>query len=243
MTGTVREMTGNCKGDDRTVRGMTGNCKKVDGMKGVTGMKYRYITIEREYGSGGTQIGRLLAERTGISCYGREILEEVSNDRGISVEKIERYEETVTNSFLYSVYMMTQAVSGNGDMLTRDGHIYVAEQAVIRRLAAKGPAIFLGHCASEALKEYDGVINIFIRCTDEEERKRRIIEEYQIPVSEADVIKRKFDKKRSNYFYANTVKKWDDFKNYDLVLDSGKLGIENCVEMLRALVSERKTNV
>ncbi len=199
-------------------------------------MKCRYITIEREYGSGGTQIGRLLAEKTGISCYGREILEEVSNDRGISVEKIERYEETVTNSFLYSVYMMTQAVSGNGDMLTRDGHIYVAEQAVIRRFAAKGPAIFLGHCASEALKEYDGVINVFIRCTHEEERRRRIIEEYKIPAPEADVIRRKFDKKRSNYYYANTVKKWDDFKNYDLVLDSGKLGIETCVEILKTII-------
>ena len=106
--------------------------------------KCKYITIEREYGSGGTEIARLLAGQTGIPCYGQEILEEVSRERDIPVEKIQRYEETVTNSFLYSIYMMTQFTSGKNDMLTAEGHIYVAEQAVIRRLAGNGPAVFLG---------------------------------------------------------------------------------------------------
>ena len=142
----------------------------------------------------------------------------------------------VTNSFLYSVYMMTQTVAGKSDMLTRDGHIYVAEQAVIRRLAASGPAIFMGHCASEAMKEFEGVVNVFIRCTDEETKRHRIMEEYGIPGAQADIVRRKFDKKRANYYYANTVKKWDDFRNYDLVLDSGKLGIDTCVDILRALI-------
>lgn len=100
--------------------------------------KCKYITIEREYGSGGTEIARLLAGQTGIPCYGQEILEEVSRERDIPVEKIQRYEETVTNSFLYSIYMMTQFTSGKNDMLTAEGHIYVAEQAVIRRLAGMG---------------------------------------------------------------------------------------------------------
>lgn len=200
-------------------------------------MKCKYITIEREYGSGGTEIGRLLSRQTGISCYGWEILEEVSKEKNIPVDQIERYEETVTNSFLYSVYMMTQTVSGRGDMLTRDGHIYVAEQAVIRRLAAKGPAIFMGHCASEALKEMAGVVNVFIRCTDDEAKRHRIMEEYKVPGVQADVVRRKFDKKRANYYYANTMKKWDDFRNYDMVLDSGKLGIETCAEVLRPLFS------
>lgn len=199
-------------------------------------MKCRYITIEREYGSGGTKIARLLAEQTGISCYGREILEEVSKKHGISVDKIESYEETVTNSFLYSVYMMAQATSGNTDMLTQDGHIYVAEQEVIQQLAESGAAIFLGHCASEALKEKQGVVNVFIRCT-EPAKKQRIIEDYGISASQVDVVKRKFDKKRSNYYYANTMKKWDDLRNYDLVLDSGKLEIDGCVAILKSIIT------
>lgn len=205
-------------------------------MKGEIEMKCRYIAIEREYGSGGTKIAGMFAERTGIACYGREILEEVSREQNISVEQIEQYEETVTNSFLYSVYMLAQTAAGRGDMLTNDGHIYVKEQAVIKRLAAKGSAVFLGHCAAEALKEYEGVIRVFIRCSDGEIRRRRIVEEYGIDKGKVEAVRKKFDKKRANYYYANTVKKWDDFKNYELVLDSGKLGEEVCVRMLCALV-------
>ena len=143
----------------------------------------------------------------------------------------------MTNSFLYSIYMMTQFTSGKNDMLTAEGHIYVAEQAVIRRLAGNGPAVFLGHCASEALKEYRGVMNVFIRCTDEGAKRRRIADEYRIPESQMDIVRRKFDKKRANYYYANTEKKWDNLKNYDIVLDSGKLGIAACADMLRALMT------
>ncbi len=69
-------------------------------------MNCRYITIEREYGSGGTKIARLLAEKTGIPCYGQEILEEVSKKYDISVERIQQYEESASNSFLYSIYMI-----------------------------------------------------------------------------------------------------------------------------------------
>ena len=72
-------------------------------------MKTRYIAIEREYGSGGTEIARRLAEETGVPCYGREILEAVSKKYEVSIEDIERYEETVTNSFMYSIYVMAQA--------------------------------------------------------------------------------------------------------------------------------------
>lgn len=199
-------------------------------------MKYKYITIEREYGSGGTKIARMLSEQTGISCYGHEILEEVSRKYDVSVDKIESYEENSTGSFLYSVYMMAQAASGSAEMLTKEGHIYVAEQAVIQHFAANGPAIFLGHCASEALKKQRGVVNVFIRCTDTEKKKRRIIQDYCIPAEKAEAVCRRYDKKRSNYYYSNTSKKWDDLKNYDIVFDTGKLDIESCVKILKAIM-------
>ncbi len=199
-------------------------------------MKCRYLAIEREYGSGGTQIACQVAAQKGIPCYGREILEEVSRKYGIPVEKIERYEETATNSILYSVYMLSQAAAGESDLLTNEGHIYVAEQAVIRQLAAGHPAVFLGHCAAEALKESEGVVSVFIRCTDEAAKRERIIQEYGIPASSADTVRRKFDRKRAIYYYANTAQKWEDFGKYDLVLDSGRLGIASCVNALGALM-------
>ena len=111
-------------------------------------MNYKYITIEREYGSGGTEIARRIARECEIPCYGREILEFVAKEQNIAVDDIDSYEESVTNSLLYTIYVLGRLQSGEGDMLGREGHIFLAEQAVITRLALEGPAIFVGHCAA-----------------------------------------------------------------------------------------------
>lgn len=198
-------------------------------------MRCNYITIEREYGSGGTKIARRLAEECGIACYGKEILQTVSDKYNIPIERIEKYEESVTNSFLYSVYAIGRVQCCNPDVAANEGHIFVAEQAVIKDLAANGKAIFLGHCASEALKDHKGVVHIFIRAS-KEEKKKRIIADYNIPESEVGTMIRRFDKKRANYYYANTAKKWSDINNYDIVLDSSQLGIDGCVNVLKGLL-------
>lgn len=197
-------------------------------------MKRRYITVEREYGSGGTEIARRLAEVCGVACYGREILEAVSAQYGISVDRIERYEENVTGSFLYSVFALAKAQSGENDYLSAEGRVFLAEQEAIRRLAANGNAIFLGHCASEVFRDRKSVIRVFIRA-QAEERLRRTIEEYGVDPRHARETMRRFDKKRANYYYANTARRWDDRDNYDIVLDSSTLGIDGCVAVLRPL--------
>lgn len=201
-------------------------------------MKYKYITIEREYGSGGAKIARRLAEECGISCYGQEILEEVSKKQNIPLEQIVQYEESVTNSFLYSIFMMSKAQSGDADMVTKEGHIHVAEQEAIRNLAEEGPAIFIGHCASEALKNKKGVIKVFIRCSNEEEKNKRIIDDYGIPEEKVDTTKKRIDKKRANYYYANTTIKWNNLTNYDIILDSALLDIDGCVNVLKGLLTQ-----
>lgn len=197
-------------------------------------MKTRYITIEREYGSGGTTIARRLSRETGIPCYGREILEAVAARYHKSIAEIERCEEAVTGSILYSLFAISQISSANPDMLTTQGHLFLAEQEEIRRLAANGPAVFLGHCASEALKKQEGGVRVFIRCSDDAEKRRRIAEEYGIPQTDIDSTRKRFDRKRANYYHANTAQKWDDFRNYDIVLDSAALGEEVCVRLLKA---------
>lgn len=111
---------------------------------------------------------------------------------------------------------------------------YIAEQEAIARFARRGPAIFPGHCASEALKEQSGVIRVFIRCTDEVEKRARIANEYGIPETDIESTRKRFDKKRANYYYSNTAKKWEDFRNYDLVLDSAVLGADTCVNILKS---------
>lgn len=162
----------------------------------------------------------------------------MSRAQNLTRDEIDRYEETVTGNFLYTVYVISQASTGNPDMLSKEGHLFVAEQADIQKMARNGKAIFLGHCALEALKSEKGVLRVFIRCTDEQEKKKRIMSDYGIAEPEVERTKRRFDKKRANYFYANTAKRWDDMENYDLILDSAVLGVDGCVKTLKALLDE-----
>ncbi len=198
-------------------------------------MKIRYITMEREYGSGGTEIAEKVAGTCGISCYGREVLEMAAAKLHISVEEAQQYEENTSNSFLYSMFVMSQAQAGNTDMLPIEGKLYVEEHSAISSLAQQGRAIFVGHCASEALKEENGVLRVFIRA-DDTFKKKRAIEVYGIAQQDADRVCRKYNKKRANYYSLNTARKWDDLSNYDIVLDSSRIGIEGCVKAISALL-------
>lgn len=195
----------------------------------------RFIAIEREYGSGGRSVASRLAQECSIPCYGREILEKAGELLHVPVEQLEKYEETTTNSFLYSVSMIGKARSSDPDLLMREGHLFVAEQMAIRELASRGPAVFLGHCAFQALKEYEDVLKVFIK-SSMPARKQRIIHEYGIPESNVDSTIRRFDKRRSSYYSINTAKQWHDLNNYDIVLDSSVLGIEGCVNALKSIL-------
>ena len=199
-------------------------------------MKCNYITIEREYGSGGTKIARQLAEQCGIACYGPEILEAVSRKNNVPVESIQHYEESVSGSFLYTLFVMSQSQSGDPDMLPREGHIFLDEQREIERLASEGPAVFLGHCAAQALKNYPGVVKVFIRA-NAEDKKKRIMKDYGIPERQVESVRKRYDNKRSKYFYANTTRKWNDPENYDIILNSSGLGINGCVKLLAGLLN------
>ena len=201
-------------------------------------MSKKWITVEREYGSGGTEIGRKVAELAGVPFYGREILEKVSELSGVDIDRIEAYEETATGGLAYSMLAMSQSVSGTEDMLSPQDKVYIQEQRVIMELARKESAVFLGHCAAEAIEDKENIIRVFIRCSDAKAKKDRIIKEYGIAPGKVDSVRRKFDKKRANYYVANTGKRWDDFLNYDVVLDSGRLGIDGCVKALERLLEK-----
>ncbi len=200
-------------------------------------MKYRYVAIEREYGSAGTEIGKRITELGGIPSYGIEILQQVSERLNIDVDRIEQYEERATNSFLYSIYLMGKMREGAEGQLSNEGQIYLEEQDVIRKLAAQGPAVFVGRCAANALADREDVLKVFIRA-DKELRRKRAIESYGIKPNEVELVVHKFDRKRSNYYATNTGKNWHDLSNYHMVLDSGKLGIDCCVRLILDAMKE-----
>ena len=195
-------------------------------------MRYDYVVIEREYGSGGTEIGQMLSERLNIPCYGSEILTGVSERLHLPVSDIQKYEESTTNSFLYSIYAIGRMNEGAENLLSKEGQIFVEEQKLIKEYALHGPAIFVGRCAANAL-EAQKVLTVYVYA-DEKSRRQRAVVEYGIPENMADSTMAKYDRKRKNYFFANTGKKWNDRSNYNIILDSGELGLDVCVRVIQA---------
>ncbi len=200
-------------------------------------MKYQYIAIEREYGSGGQEIAEQIAKASGIPYFGHQILERVARDMDLSPDQIEDCEERATNSLLYSLYAMAQIQAGAYDMLPLEGKVHLAEQELIRDLASYGQAVFLGHCAAEALRGRNGVLRVFIR-SDEKQKVERIRDLYGIKETNINKMIRKYDQKRANYYYANTSRKWRSPDNYDMILDSGTLGTKQCAELLLYMLRE-----
>lgn len=197
-------------------------------------MRTRYITIEREYGSGGTEIAQKAAQALGIDCFGPEILQTVAQRQNVSLQELQKYEESVSNSFLYSLFVMSQSQTGDPDLLSGEAKLFVAETRVIQEFARSGPAIFVGHCAGQALKDQDGVIRVFIHA-DNDFKKQRITESYGIPDGQVYNVCRQFNNRRANYYNFCTQKKWNDSANYDVVLDSTRLGIQGCADALAAI--------
>ena len=196
-------------------------------------MKYNIITIEREYASGGSEIGAILSQKLGISCYGEEILDMVAKRRGTTPAQLIHMEESATNSFLYTIAMAAKVATGQKDGLSEESELYMEEAKVIWELTNERSCIIVGRCASWILKERKDVLTIYIHA-DIESRKKRAVEEYGNDNTKIDSLLRRCDRRRDNFYSANTGKKWDDKTGYHMILDSGKLGIDKCVDIIYA---------
>lgn len=198
-------------------------------------MKYHTITIEREYASGGREIGERLAKRLGIPCYGAEILEMAAQIMGTTPEELIHLEERATGSTLYAIAMMDKIITGERSGLSSESALYLAEARVIHDLASRGDCILVGHCAGWVLREKKDILNVFVH-SRRDTRKERAVCVYGEDKNRVDSILRRYDKRRSNYFRASSGQRWDDIDNYHLMLNSSCLGIEGCVETIEAAV-------
>ena len=199
------------------------------------------ITIGRQYGSGGREVGRRLASRLEIPYYDKEILSEASKDSGICEELFEDHDEKPTRSFLYSLVTGVQT-HGNPSTMYMDmplnHRIFLAQFDTIRRLAGNGPCVVVGRCAAYVLRDEKNVVNVFLKA-DMEHRIERAIERGAEPSRAQDIVKRR-DKERASYYnyYATTT--WGDVNNYDLCLDTGKVGYDGAVDMIIAYIALRE---
>lgn len=198
----------------------------------------KVITISRQYGSGGREIGRKLAEQLNIPFYDNEIISRAAKETGFSEAAFETVEDKATNSLLYSI-AMGMNVFTNQDMgfagLSLDDRIFLAQSNVIRKVADEGPCVIVGRCADYILKDLDNVIHIFISA-DLDYRIQRSIQVDNLDENHAAETVAKKDKSRANYYRYHAGERWDNLFNYDLVLRSDLIGIDKAVECIKNYV-------
>lgn len=194
------------------------------------------ITIGREYGSGGREIGKALAEKLGISFYDKQIISLAAEKSGLSPEFITNNEQRVRSGFMQNLAASAAYQSGffSSQYLPLSETIFISQAQVVRDIAARERAVIVGRCADYILSGRKNTVNIFIHAPIED-RVRRIMALYQL--SEADAMKAiaTSDKERGNHYFRYTDLKWGKAQNYDLCVNSALMGVEKTAEMLVSL--------
>ncbi len=201
------------------------------------------ITIGREYGSGGHEVGQKIAAELGIKCYDRELLELAAKDSGLCPEIMENHDEKPTNSFLYSLVMDTYSMGFSSTSTYLDmpiNHkVFLAQFEAIKKLADKESCVIVGRCADYALEDYPNMVSVFIKAPLSS-RVARIMNRNSVTEDKAFEMIAKKDKKRASYYNYYSSKKWGEAKSYDLCLDSSKIGIDGCIDVINAYIKARK---
>ena len=190
-------------------------------------MKNRVVTISREFGSGGRTIGQKLAEELGIPCYEAELIQQLARESGFSEDYIRDAGEYAPGGYL-------SLLSNRAFALTNEDVLWELQYKVITDLAEKGPCVIVGRCADYILRDTADCLKVFIHA-DMDFRAKRIVEVYGEREQSPEQRLRDKDKRRAAYHRFYTNMKWGHAQNYHICLDSGKLGIDACVKILRQL--------
>ena len=199
------------------------------------------ITIGRQYGSAGREIGSKVAEAFGIKLYDKEMLARAAKESGICEEIFETHDEKPTNSFLYSLVMDTYSMGYSGSTYTDmpiNHKVFLAQFDAIKKIASEGPCILVGRCADYVLKENPNVVSVFIHA-DKKFCLERALERNSMTEKEMQKYIEKTDRFRGDFYRYHTGNEWADARNYDLCLNSGKLGFQKCVEEIKSYIKIR----
>lgn len=187
------------------------------------------ITISREYGSGGHEIGKAVARQLGLTFYDKELIKLTSEDSGFTQEYINEHEQKLSHSLLYQLY--EQNYNYINERKPPLNALFLVQSKIIRDIYKKESCVIIGRCANFILKDKPGCLNIFIHA-DDEYRKRQISIENKIEKEVADEEIEKTDRERANYCKKFTGQTWGDVKNYNLSINSSAIGIPNSVQLI-----------
>lgn len=198
------------------------------------------ITIGRQFGSAGREIGEKLAKKLNIPFYDKELLTRAAKESGYCEEMLANHDERPTNSFLYNLIMDTYSFGYNSTSMVDmpiSHKVFLAQFDTIKKIASEGPCVIVGRCADYALEEMDHVLNIFIY-GDEKCKIRRIMEKYDLNESKAKDMINKKDKQRASYYNYYSSKKWGRAETYDLSINSSILGVDGTVNLIAQFVED-----
>lgn len=202
------------------------------------------ITIGRQFGSGGHEIGQKLADYFQIKYYDKELLSRAAKESGYCEEMLKNNDERPTNSFLYNLVMDTYSFGYNASSFADmpiSHKVFLAQFDTIKKIADEGPCVIVGRCADYALSDYKNCLNIFIHA-DENAKIKRIMERFDVNESKAKDMMIKKDKQRQSYYNYYSSKKWGRADSYDLTVNSSKLGIDGTVKLIVQYVEDFEKN-
>lgn len=198
------------------------------------------ITIGRQFGSGGREIGEKLAARFGIQCYDKELLTRAAKESGFCEEMLTNHDERPTNSFLYNLVMDTYSFGYNTSAFVDmpiSQKVFLAQFDTIKKIASEGPCVIVGRCADYALSDFKNSIHLFIYA-DEESKVSRISKKYNVSEAKAKDMIIKKDKQRQSYYNYYSSKKWGRADSYDFCINSSLLGIDGTVRLISQCIED-----
>ncbi len=198
------------------------------------------ITIGRQFGSGGREIGEKLSQAYGISYYDKELLARAAKESGFCEEILQNHDERPTNSFLYNLVIDTYSFGYNSSSFVDmpiSQKVFLAQFDTIKKVADEGPCVIVGRCADYALDGRDNVINLFIYA-DSDFKIKRVMDIYDLDENKARDMINKKDKQRQSYYNYYTNRKWGKADTYDLCINSSVLGIDGSVKLIKQFVED-----
>lgn len=199
-------------------------------------MENYVITIARGFGSGGKAIGTKLAEELGIPCYERQLIDMASEYSGINKQLFAEVDEKLRGSYAMkhlTKIPYTYVVEPSDKDFTSDINLFNIQSEIIRELAASESFVVIGKCADYILKDMPNVISVYVEAP-EKDCIATVMDRMQVSESRAKELVHKTDRYRSDYYkYYTRGKDWKDPVNYDLTLNSSKVGWDNCVTLIK----------
>ena len=202
-------------------------------------MEKKIITISREFGSGGRTIGRLVAEKLGIPFYDKELVKQISVESGFAPNFVEENGEHAPGKSFFAYAFAPQGVPGIMNGLSTNDFLWNIQCSVILQIADEGPCVIVGRNADYILKDREDVLHVFIHA-DDEFRKDRIVKLYGQSEKSPSARLAEKDKRRKVNYQHYTGRNWGDAQNFDLCLDSSKLGVEACADIIVDIVNRFK---